>query len=264
MKFTKMQGLGNDYVYLYTNEELPHPGELSVKVSDRHFGIGSDGLIVISPSKTADCKMRIFNADGSEAMMCGNGIRCVGKYVYEHHLTDKTDLAVETKAGIKRLHLHLKDHAVALVSVDMGRSIVEQEVTVTAAGQTVPIVCVNMGNPHAVWFCTDADRQPIERIGQAMQNLPLFMDGINVEFVSVLSKNCLRMRVFERGSGVTMACGTGACASVAAAVSKGYCPPDQTVEVRLDGGSLFVTVDAKGAVTMTGPAETVFEGEMEI
>lgn len=260
MHFTKMHGLGNDYLYVY-GEAPEDIAALSRRLSDRHFGAGSDGMIYISPSAEADFKMRIFNADGSEAMMCGNGVRCVGKYVYDKGYTDKTFLKIETLSGVKFLQLHVAGGAVKSVTVDMGEAAAQPERTLCVCGQTFTYTPVSVGNPHAVIFTDDVGSVPLETLGQAIERHPDFSGGVNVEFVQVLSDNALRMRVWERGSGVTMACGTGSCASVAAAVQKGYCPAGQPVTVRLDGGALEITVSQEGRVTMTGPAETVYEGE---
>ena len=260
MKFTKMHGLGNDYLYVY-GEVPENIYALSVKLSERHFGAGADGMIYIAPSKIADFSMRIFNADGSEAKMCGNGIRCVGKYVYDTGYTDKTRLTVETLSGVKTLRLILRQGVVDRVTVSMGKAEVAPKQTLDAAGEPVGYVPVSVGNPHAVVFCDDAEAAPVTTLGPLMERHPAFPGGINVEFVQVLSPRELRMRVWERGSGVTMACGTGACASTAAAVSQGYCIPDTPITVRLDGGALEVTVAPDGEVTMTGPAAFVYEGE---
>ena len=266
MKFTKMQGLGNDYLYVYG--EPQNPEELSIRLSERHFGAGSDGMIWISPSEIADFKMRIFNADGSEAKMCGNGIRCVGKYVYDKGYTDRTELTIETLSGIRTLKLEVKDGAVASVTVDMGQAVTGEEMELSPdAGQdagleTKRITCmpVSMGNPHAVTFVEDAEAVPLEKLGPAVEKHPEFPGGVNAEFVQVLGENKLRMRVWERGSGVTLACGTGACAALAAAHFLGLCPPEVTA--LLPGGSLVLSLDtASGHIRMTGPAVTVFEGE---
>ncbi|MBQ6549900.1 MAG: diaminopimelate epimerase [Lachnospiraceae bacterium] len=263
MHFTKMQGLGNDYLYVY-GEVPPNIRELSVKLSDRHFGAGSDGMIYISPSETADFKMRIFNADGSEAKMCGNGIRCVGKYVYDKGYTDRTRLTVETLSGIKKLDLTVRAGKVKSAAVDMGEASVGEELTLTVAGETVTGIPVSVGNPHFVIFVEDIEKAPLYTLGPVLEKHEAFPDSVNVEFVEVLSKDQLRMRVWERGSGVTMACGTGACASTAAAVHKSYCRPDTPVAVVLDGGTLTIRVDTDGEVLMTGPAVTVYEGEAEL
>ena len=251
MRFTKMQGLGNDYLY-FCGAVPPEVRDLCRRLCDRHFGPGADGLIYIGPSDRADFSMRIFNADGSEAEMCGNGIRCVGKYVYDRGLTEKTDLAIETRAGLRRLSLHLAEGKVAAVTVDMGRARVEPRAQGGCA--------VNLGNPHLVLFVPKAEAAPVAARGAALcQSVP---GGVNVEFVQVLNQTTLRMRVWERGSGVTLACGTGACAAAAAAVYKGLCKQGIPIEVRLDGGSLEITVDDRGEVRMTGPAVTVYEGEL--
>ena len=258
--FTKMQGLGNDYLYVFG--EVPEKiVALCQKLSDRHFGAGSDGMIYISPSAVADFKMRIFNADGSEAKMCGNGIRCVGKYVYDKGYTDQTHLTVETLSGVKTLDLRVLGGKVKEVTVDMGIVQVEKEMRLSINSADLVCTPVSVGNPHAVLFVENAESAPVETLGRQIEHHPAFPYGVNVEFVQVLSGTELRMRVWERGSGVTMACGTGACASVAAAVKQGYCPSDTPISVRLDGGVLKITVAQSGNVTMTGPAETVYEGD---
>ena len=260
MHFTKMQGLGNDYLYVY-GEVPDNIAELSRKLSDRHFGPGSDGMIYISPSVCADFKMRIFNADGSEAMMCGNGIRCVGKYVYDKGYTDQTELTVETLSGIKMLKMQTEGGKVIKVTVGMGPAAVGEELTLRADGQTVTGTKVSVGNPHFVIFVDDMEKAPLTELGPKIEKHELFPGGVNVEFVQVLGPDRIRMRVWERGSGVTMACGTGACASAAAAVSRGYCFSDRPVSVILDGGTLEITVGDGRNVQMSGPAAWVYEGE---
>ena len=258
MKFTKMQGLGNDYLYIY-GEVPENVKEIAVKYSDRHFGIGSDGLICISPSKVADFKMRIFNADGSEAKMCGNGIRCVGKYVYEKGYTDKTELTVETLSGIKTLNLIVVYGKVKSVSVDMGKTVIQDEITLMASDRTFTAVPVSVGNPHIVVFVNDVESFPIEKYGKILEKHPSFPDGVNVEFAEV-KDGYVRMRVWERGSGITLACGTGACATVSAAVKKGLVKENEFITVKLDGGELKIKyTDEK--VVMTGSAEFIAEGE---
>jgi len=260
MKFTKMQGLGNDYLYVFGTV----PGDIADlcrRLSDRHFGAGADGMIYITPSKTADFDMRIFNADGSEAKMCGNGIRCVGKYVYDKGYTDKTALTIETRSGIRRLCLHVRGSKVKTVTVEMGMAVVGAESRISVGGQTVIYTPVSVGNPHAVTFVEDAETAPLTTLGPLVEKHPAFPGGVNVEFAAPIGQNRLRMRVWERGSGVTMACGTGACATVAAAVARGLCAPGVPVTVVLDGGELAVTVGEDGAVTMEGPAAFVYEGE---
>ena len=260
MKFTKMHGLGNDYLYVY-GEVPDNIVSLSQKLSDRHFGAGSDGMIYIAPSDIADFKMRIFNADSSEAMMCGNGIRCVGKYVYDKGYTDKTCLKIETLSGVRILHLHISGGKVKSVTVAMGTAAAEPERELTVGGSHIVYTPVSVGNPHAVIFVDTVAAVPLETLGPAVERHPDFPGGVNVEFVQVLSETELRMRVWERGSGVTMACSTGSCASVAAAVRKKYCRPGEPVSVILDGGKLDICVEADGQVAMPGPAETVYEGE---
>ncbi len=251
MKYTKMHGIGNDYLFVYG----PVPKDIvkiCKKASNRKKGIGSDGMIFISLSETADFSMRVFNADGSEAKMCGNGIRCVGKFVYDKGYTDKTNLTVETLSGIKALVLHTEDGKVKTVSVDMGNAEIGEE---TPDG--VSFTPVNIGNPHAVIFCDDAEKAEVEAVGSILEK----KYDLNVEFISKLSENTLRMRVWERGSGITKACGTGACASAAAAVKKGICSAEKPVRVILDGGELMINV-LSDRIIMTGEAETVFEGEI--
>ncbi len=260
MHFTKMHGLGNDYLYVY-GEVPSNIEELSKQLSKRHFGAGSDGMIYISPSAVADFKMRIFNADGSEAKMCGNGIRCVGKYVYDKGYTDKTRLTVETLSGIKTLELDVSLGKVESVSVDMGRAIPDEDMTVSLDGQTVVLTPVSVGNPHAVIFVEDIEGAPLTTLGPKLERHEAFSNGVNVEFVQVLGRGELRMRVWERGCGVTMACGTGACASAMAAVKKAYCSEGEPILVYLDGGTLKITVARDGNVRMTGPAAFVYEGE---
>ncbi|MCQ2449401.1 MAG: diaminopimelate epimerase [Clostridia bacterium] len=262
MHFTKMHGLGNDYLYVYG--EVPQDiVALSTRLSDRHFGVGSDGMIYISPSAVADFKMRIFNADGSEAKMCGNGIRCVGKYVYDKGYTDKKILKVETLSGIKDLDLVVSAGKVKKVAVGMGVTTVDEDITVHACDKDYTLTPVSVGNPHVVCFVEDMDTVALTTVGPAIEHDTLFPDGVNVEFVQVLSPTELRMRVWERGSGVTMACGTGACASVSAAVHNGFCPMEQPISVQLDGGVLTIEVHSDYSVTMTGPAETICEGDVD-
>ena len=260
MHFTKMHGLGNDYLYVF-GEAPADVSSLSVALSDRHFGAGSDGMIYISPSDKADFKMRIFNADGSEAKMCGNGIRCVGKYVYDKGYTDKTHLRVETLSGIRELELQLRCGKVSGVEVDMGSAVVGEDMTITAAGAELRCTPVSVGNPHAVTFVDDVSAVPLTTLGPAVEHHAAFPGGVNAEFVQKTGPQQLRMRVWERGSGITMACGTGACASAAAAVARGLCEAGSPIRVELDGGTLQIRVAPDGSVTMTGPAKTVYEGE---
>ncbi len=262
MHFTKMHGLGNDYLYVYGEPE--NPSELSIRLSERHFGAGSDGMIWISPSAVADFRMRIFNADGSEAKMCGNGIRCVGKYVYDKGYTDKKRITVETLSGIKTLTLKTSNGKVKSASVDMGNAVISSDMTLTAGSDEITCMPVSMGNPHAVIFVSDAENVPLEKSGPLIEKHEAFPGGVNVEFVQVIDECTLRMRVWERGSGITMACGTGACASAAAAVRKGFCRHNDDIAVILDGGTLRINVDDDFRITMTGPAETIYEGDVEV
>ena len=263
MKFTKMQGIGNDYLYFF--EEPPvNVKELSIRLSDRHFGIGSDGLIYISKSEIADFRMRIFNADGSEAKMCGNGIRCVAKYVYTKGYTDKTELKIETESGIREIKLNVSGDKVDAVSVNIGKVIVSDPVTLEIDGISYSLRPVSVGNPHVVMVTDQEGLILPEKIGAKIEHHPLFPGGVNAEFVQIIDENRIRMRVWERGSGVTMACGTGACASVAACAEAGLCRKEQPVIVELDGGKLEITVLKDGTVWMKGPAEFVYEAEIHM
>ena len=277
MKFTKMHGIGNDYVYVNCfQEQVADPGRTAVFVSDRHFGIGSDGLILIKPSKTADFMMDMYNADGSQGAMCGNGIRCVAKYVYDYGLTDQTDISIETKSGIKYLHLTIEQGKVAFVRVDMGAPILEPakiplisqkdrvvDEPVTVDGKTYHMTAVSMGNPHTVVYMEDVQGLKIEEIGPGFENHPCFPDRVNTEFVRIIDRHTVEMRVWERGSGETLACGTGACAVAVASILNGY--TEDEVIVKLLGGDLKIEWDRKAdRVYMTGPASVVFDGEITL
>lgn len=277
MKFTKMQGLGNDYVYVNCLiEKIDNPSEVAKLVSDRHFGIGSDGLILIKPSDIADFKMEMYNADGSQGEMCGNGIRCVAKYVYDYKLTDKTSISVETLAGIKYLDLTIKDGKAVQIKVNMGSPILtpadipviatgEQVVNepIEVAGKPYHMTCVSMGNPHAVIFMEQVKELDLEKIGPFFENHERFPKRINTEFARIIDRNNIEMRVWERGSGETLACGTGACATAVASILNGL--TDNEVTIRLLGGDLLVEWNqVENMVYMTGPAEIVFEGEIAL
>ncbi len=277
MKFTKMQGLGNDYVYVNCFEEkIDNPVETAIKVSNRNFGIGSDGLIMINPSKVADCEMEMYNADGSRSEMCGNGIRCVGKYVYDYGIAKKPRISVETLAGIKYLDFTIEDDKVKLVKVDMGSpELVPANIPVAADGDSAidePIVvddveyrmtCVSMGNPHAVVYIDDVKGLDIEKVGPKFENHERFPRRVNTEFVRVIDRNTVEMRVWERGSGETLACGTGACAVAVASILNGH--TENKVTVKLLGGDLFIEWDREAnRVYMTGPAEVSFDGEIQL
>ena len=276
--FTKMQGIGNDYIYFDCfKQEIENPNELAVKLSDRHFGIGGDGIVLICPSKVADAKMRMFNLDGSEGKMCGNAIRCVGKYLYDNAMVDKKEISIETLSGIKYLTLcEGEDGKIAKVKVDMGQAELEAEkIPVTLKkGKIISekamignkeevITCVSMGNPHCVVFVDSVDGLDLEKIGPVFENAEIFPDRINTEFIEVLGRNKLKMRVWERGSGETLACGTGACASAVAAVLNGYADMGKDITVSLIGGELTINYTSE-SVMMTGAAAVVFNGEVEI
>lgn len=279
LTFSKMHGIGNSYIYVNCfKETVTNPEKLSIFVSDIRFGIGSDGLILIMPSEIADFKMRIFNADGSEAMMCGNGTRCVGKYVYDMGMTDKTEISLETNSGIKYLTLYPgTDGKIESVKVDMGKAIlVPREIPVdspldrfiaqpvTIDGIEYQMTCVSMGNPHAVVFLPEIDSLDLEKIGPSVEHHFLFPNRVNTEFVRVINNHTLQMRVWERGSGETFACGTGTCATVVAAVLNGYCKKEEEILVHLRGGDLRIIYHEDETVTMIGPATYVFEGKMEV
>lgn len=279
LNFTKMEGLGNDYVYVNCFKEVvEHPSELAVKLSDRHFGIGADGLILIKPSEVADFLMEMYNADGSRSEMCGNGIRCVGKYVYDYGLTDKAEISVETLAGIKYLQFTFGDDGkVSLVRVNMGAPILKPEdvpvaipdldvvkdYPLTVDGQEYHITCVSMGNPHCVSFVDDVDAFPLETVGPKFEHHPIFPNRVNAEFVELVSPTYAKMRVWERGTGETLACGTGTCATVVACILNGK--TEDEVTVKLLGGELIIRWDREeNIVYMTGPARVVFDGTVDV
>lgn len=273
LKFTKMQGCGNDYVYISTfDQTLEDLSSVAKKLSDRHFGIGGDGVIFVCPSDVADGKMRMFNEDGSEGRMCGNGVRCVAKFLYDHGLARKETLTVETLSGIKTITLTMESGEVVGATVDMGKAetnpsqipvLLEGEEIInrpiTVGDREYRITCVSMGNPHCVIFTDDVRSIPLEKIGPLFERNPLFPESVNTEFIRVIDRTHLEMRVWERGSGETLACGTGACASVVAAVKNGYCDKNTPITVTLLGGDLRI-VYGDETVLMEGPARTVFEG----
>ena len=277
MKFTKMHGLGNDYVYVNCfKEKIGNPPVAARILSDRHFGVGSDGLIMICPSEKADFEMEMYNADGSRGEMCGNGIRCVAKYVYDYGLTDKTNISVDTLGGVKYLDLTVKDGKAVLIKVDMGRPELKPErIPIVSGGDAVisePIVVdgaiyrmtgVSMGNPHAVIFVDDVKGLELEAVGPKFENHERFPKRVNTEFARVIDRETVEMRVWERGSGETLACGTGACAVAVACILNGL--TEDKVTVRLLGGDLLIEWDKEAdKVYMTGPAEVVFDGEIQI
>ena len=277
MKFTKMEGLGNDYVYVNCfKETVEDPKSVAIKVSDRHFGIGSDGLILIKPSDVADFCMDMYNADGSQSEMCGNGIRCVAKYVYDYGLTDKTSISVETLAGIKYLDLKIEDGKAVMITVNMGtpeliadkvpvksdkEKVIDEPIMV--AGKEYRMTCISMGNPHCIVFVDDTANFPLEEVGPLFESHEVFPNRVNAEFVQVLDEKTLNMRVWERGSGETLACGTGTCATVVASCLNGHTGDDVTVH--LLGGDLHIKWDREtNLVYMTGPAKVVFDGEIAL
>ena len=277
MKFTKMHGCGNDYVYVNCFEEtIENPSEVARFVSDRHFGIGSDGMILICPSEIADFRMAMYNLDGSEGKMCGIGVRCIAKYVYEHQLTDKTRISLEALGGIKYLDLNIKDGKVETVKVDMGEPILTPaDIPVNLSGDTIinepvevegsiwNITCISMGNPHAVVFVDDTKSLNLEKIGPAFEKHPIFPEQVNTEFVHVIDRKTVDMRVWERGSGETFACGTGACATAMACILNGKTEDEGLVH--LVGGDLLIQYDRKtNHIFMTGPATEVFSGEIQL
>lgn len=279
MKFTKMHGIANDYIYVDCfRERVDEPEKLAVRLSDRRRSVGGDGIILICPSEVADFKMRMFNADGSEGKMCGNGARCVGKFVYDKGLTDKETVTLETLAGIKTLKLHVSGGKVKSVTVDMGKAEFRPKLVpvvyggdemvnapIEVAGKLWKATAVSMGNPHCVIF-TDEDisKLDLEKIGPMFERNPIFPDRVNTEFVNVVDAHTLRMRVWERGSGETMACGTGACAVAAAAVKMGISKAGERITVKLLGGDLEIICGDDCKIKMTGSAETAFEGEVSI
>ena len=281
LKFTKMQGTGNDYIYCSTfDQEISNPEALAIRLSDRRFGIGGDGVILVCPSKVADAKMRMYNLDGSEGKMCGNGIRCVGKFLYDHSMVDysqKDEITIETLSGIKKLKAFASNGEVNRLRVDMGKAILEpKEIPVAINGKEkivneavkigdkdYNITCVSMGNPHCVVFMDDIDNLEIEKIGPEFEMDPLFPDRVNTEFVSVLDDHTIKMRVWERGSGETWSCGTGACAVAVAACENGFCKKGENIKVKLKGGDLIINYTDE-TVYMTGAAEKVFEGKIEV
>ena len=275
MKFTKMQGIGNDYVYVNCFEEdIKNPSELSIAISDRHFGVGSDGLIMIMPSPVADARMRIFNADGSEAQMCGNGIRCVAKYLYEYGIKKSDRMTIETAAGLKTIELTVVNEDVTQIKVEMGTpELLRNEIPMLGENKQVVneplqvndsvlyVTCVSMGNPHCITFVDDVDSIVLDVTGKAIENHELFPERINAHFVQQISANKVKMRTWERGSGETLACGTGAVATGVACVLNNL--TERVINAQLPGGELMVEWTGDNKTYMTGPAEIVFTGQWD-
>lgn len=278
MKFTKMHGAGNDYIYVNCFEEkIKDRSKTAIKVSDRHFGIGSDGLICIDPSDVADCKMDMYNADGSQGKMCGNGVRCVAKFAYDNGIATKEEIAVETLSGIKYIKVAVKDGKVYEATVNMGAPIIKPvdvpakwdgeeavNVPLEIGGKVYGVTPISMGNPHCITYVNDVYSIEIEKIGPLFENNEKFPERVNTEFIHIVNPELLEMRVWERGSGETLACGTGACASVVASVLNGFCKKDTLITVKLLGGELKIMWSSRdNNVYMTGPAATVCTGETE-
>ena len=276
IKFTKMHGCGNDYIYINCfNLEIKNPNKLSEIMSPRHFSVGADGVVLILKSNIADAKMRMFNLDGSEGKMCGNAIRCIGKYLYDNKLVNKTEISIETLSGIKYLKLNVSNNMVDKVSVDMGyasfepknipllkdKEMINEDCFINDSNYK--ITAVSMGNPHAVIYLDEIENLELEKIGPIFENNKLFPERVNTEFIKIVDKNHLEMRVWERGSGETYACGTGACATVAASVRNGICGFDETVYVKLVGGTLEIKCLKDYKIIMTGPATKVYDGVFE-
>lgn len=278
LHFTKMHGISNDYIYVDGfRETVADPERAAVLLSDRHTGVGGDGLVLILPSEVADLRMRMFNADGSEGKMCGNATRCIGKYAYEHGLVKKERMTLETLSGIKELTLAVRAGEVERVTVDMGEAVLRPseipadfpgeravDVPLTVDGTEYRVTCVSMGNPHAVLFVDSVADLPLERLGPRFERHPAFPERVNTEFARVVGRNELEMRVWERGSGETMACGTGACATAVAAVLLGHCARNEEITVHLRGGDLAIRWLANNHVEMSGPATEVFHGEIDL
>lgn len=278
MKFTKMHGTGNDYVYVNLfEEEVKNPSEVCKFISDRHFGIGSDGLIFVAPSMVADCRMIMYNADGTEGAMCGNGVRCVAKYAYDHGIAPRESITVETKSGIKKLDMTIENGKAVYAKVDMGKAILEPanipvksdgvrfiDQPIQVGDKEYRVTCVSMGNPHCVVFTEGIDDIDLEKVGPLFEHHEFFPDRINTEFVEVINDHTIRMRVWERGAGETISCGTGTCAATVASVLNGFCQMGEEVEVQVRGGALYDTYMPDGTVFMKGPATEVFTGEIDV
>lgn len=265
LDFIKMHGTGNDYIYFdCLAKPLANPEKLAVELSKRHFSVGADGIVLICPSKTADAKMRIFNADGSEAKMCGNAARCVGKLLYDSNFVRKSRIRLETQSGICELFLTVKNGKIGKISVDMGRATLGEMFSFDACGQKYEMREINVGNPHQVTFVPDVDFLNLDKIGTVFEKNPRFPDGVNTEFCEIIDRNHLKVRVFERGSSETLACGTGACASALAGIALGACDFGRLIKITMRGGELAVVCDEAYGIRLLGDAAKVFEGSIEI
>ena len=265
LDFIKMHGAGNDYIYFdCLIKQIEHPEKLAVVMSKRHFSVGADGIVLICPSKIADAKMRIFNADGSEAKMCGNAARCVGKLLYESGFIPRSRIRLETESGVRELFLTIKNGQVDKISVDMGKGNVGEMFFFDVCGQKYEMREINVGNEHQVTFVPDVDFLELNKIGRHFERNSRFLNGVNTEFCEILGRNHLKIRVFERGSGETLACGTGACASALAGIIAGYCDYGRLIKIAMRGGELAVVCDENHNIRLLGDATKVFEGSIEV
>jgi len=265
LSFTKMHGAGNDYIFFNCLTSEPNdPTSLAQMLSRRRFSVGSDGIVLILPSKIADARMRIFNADGSEATMCGNAARCVGKWLFESASIKKSRISLETASGVRYLYLTVRDGRVVNITVDMGKAVVGDMFFIDVAGEKYEMRAINVGNEHQVTFSSDVDYLPLERIGRIFEQNPRYKDGVNTDFCQILDKNHLKVRTYERGSGETLSCGTGACAAAIAGIARGVCDPAHLVRISMRGGELGVLCDTELGIRLMGGAEKTFEGSVEL
>ena len=265
LHFTKMQAAGNDYIYFDCfSKEIEYPEEVAKRLSKRHYSVGSDGIVLISPSKIADAKMRIFNADGTEAEMCGNAARCVGKFLFENNFMHRSRISLETKSGVRELFLIVRNGKIEKITVDMGMVRIGEIFVLEARGEKFEMREIDVGNLHQVAFVPDVDYINLEKIGHLCEQNPRFVGGVNTEFCEILDKNHLKVRTFERGSGETLACGTGACSSALAGIKLGACEMGKPIKISMRGGDLSVLCDDNFRTYLTGDAHTVFQGDVEL